>query len=266
MIKNSNIDVFDVDKLRHALARDGDIEELKKSYGENVYPELPDLSSVGLWDSLATGTAAPAFRTRRLKAVAEKIPSGSRVLDVGVGWGEIIPMISARGGCRYTGIDFSGKIISEVTKKYPDCQFIVGGVASIVETFDVVLALEVCEHILPTRILEFLGEVKRVLSKDGLLIVTVPVYENLRDATLHCPKCGAIHSRMGHVRAYTPELITAELKLAGFDVCKAFFVYANFESSLGGWVKRRLVDLGRMAFRLGTTKPLNVVIVARSRA
>ena len=55
----------------------------------------------------------------------------------------------------------------------------------------------------------------------------------------------------------------AELKLAGFEVSEAFLIYASFENSLSGKVKRKIVDIGRHLFRLGKTMPLNLVLVAR---
>jgi len=263
MIAAIQEDPFGVDALRQELAQKGDVSALRATYEPGRYPEPPDISSTELWDDLASYGEVPAFRIWRLKAVAEQIPTGSHVLDIGVGWGEIVPMILARGNCHYTGVDFSERIVEQVAKKHPTCRFIVGGLEQISETFNVVLALEVCEHVLPSKIFGFLQQISKLLSDHGMLIVTVPVYENLRAMTLRCPGCGHLHNRMGHVRSYTPELIEAELSLAGFDVAESFFVYANFDNSLAGQIKRRIVDIGRLVLRLGQTKPLNIVVVAR---
>lgn len=253
---------FDSDITRCKLATSGDLSALKASYEPGALPELADMSSAHLWDELAACSDVPAFRIRRLQAVAEQIPSGASVLDIGIGWGEIIPMIQARG-CNYSGIDFSEQIVARVSKQYPGCKFHTGGLEQIAATYDAVLALEVCEHILPSKIFTFFSEIRRILTGNGALIITVPVYENLRAMTLNCPQCGHMHNRMGHVRAYTPELIAAELKLGGFAVEKSFFIYASFDNSFAGSMKRRLVDLGRRLFKLGKTMPLNIVIVAR---
>jgi ubiquinone/menaquinone biosynthesis C-methylase UbiE len=258
-------DPFQIDELRAALARKQDLPALRATYEKGAYPEPEDLSSAPLWDELAECAEVPDFRVRRLKAVAKRIPPGSHTLDIGVGWGEIIPMILAREGCRYTGIDFSEKIVARASSRHPACQFHVGGLEQIRDVYDVVLALEVCEHILPSRIFAFFEQVKRMLANEGLFIVTVPVYENLKAMTLRCPHCGHLHNRMGHVRAYTPELIKAELQLAGFEIRDSFFIYANFENSVAGWIKRRLVDLGRAILHIGKTTPLNIVVVAGRR-
>lgn len=256
---------FESDKIRGKLAHQKDLAALKASYEPGALPELTDMSSARLWDELAACSDVPAFRVRRLQAVADQLTAGARVLDIGIGWGEIIPMILSRG-CSYSGVDFSEKIVAHVSQQHPGCTFYTGGLDQIIASYDAVLALEVCEHILPSKIFGFFGEIRRILTSNGTLIITVPVYENLRAMTLNCPQCGHMHNRMGHVRAYTPELITAELQLAGFTVEKSFFIYASFDNSLLGKMKRHLVDFGRRLLKLGQTIPLNIVVVARKSA
>jgi 2-polyprenyl-3-methyl-5-hydroxy-6-metoxy-1,4-benzoquinol methylase len=256
---------FGIDVIRQELARQGDMATLRATYEPSRYPELSDMSSTELWDDLAACAEVPEFRVRRLRAVADRIPPGSRVLDIGIGWGEVIPMVLARSNCHYTGIDFSKRIVEEVAKKQPTCRFFVGGIEQISETFDAILALEVCEHVLPSKIFGFFQQISRLLGDNGRLTVTVPVYEDLRAMTLRCPNCGHMHNRMGHVRSYTPELIKAELVLAGFEVVESFFIYADFDNSLAGHIKRGIVEIGRRILRLGQTKPLNIVVVARKK-
>lgn len=255
-------DPFESDVFRAHLARKNNLNDLKATYASGTLPELEDMSSAQLWDELASCSDAPAFRTRRLLAVAGELKEGAKVLDIGIGWGEIIPMVLARN-CSYSGIDFSEKIVAHVSQRHPQCRFFSGDLGQISEVYDSVLALEVCEHIPPSKIFGFLGQIRRILNDHGSLIVTVPVYENLRAMTLNCPQCGHMHNRMGHVRAYTPELIRGELQLAGFAIEKSFFIYASFENSFAGFLKRKLVDLGRRLLNLGQTVPLNVVVVAR---
>lgn len=259
-------DPFQSDIIRRELAEREDLAALRASYEKGAYAELEDLSSTQLWDELAACSEAPRFRVRRLQAVADRVPPGASVLDVGIGWGEIIPMILNDATRRYTGIDFSEQIAARAAKRHPSCKFFVGGLEQIRESYDAILALEVCEHILPSKIFSFLEQIKRLLREDGRLIITVPLHEDLRAQTLRCPHCNHLHNRMGHVRAYTPELIAAELKIAGLTVTESFFIYANFENSFMGGLKRRIVDLGRYLFKLGKTMPLNVVVVARKTA
>lgn len=153
-------DPFKLDELRAALARSGQLTALKASYAEGAYPELEDMSSARLWDERAACAEVRDFRIRRLQAVADRVPAGGSVLDMGIGWGEIIPMIRSRKGCRYTGIYFSPQIVERAARQHPDCRFVAGGLDQTSETFDVALALEVLEHILPSRVFRFLEPVR----------------------------------------------------------------------------------------------------------
>lgn len=257
---------FESDAKRAEIARRGDMHALRNFYYPGVLPELEDMSTSDLWDDLASLSGTPAFRLRRLQAVADRVPSGATVLDIGVGWGEIIPMLRKRNVASYTGIDFSEKVVGRVSARFPDCKFYLGGLEQIRDRHDVVLALEVCEHILPSKIMGFYAEILRVLKHDGYLIISVPLNEDLQAITLRCPHCGHMHSRMGHVRAYTPELIRAELALAGFDVLDSFVHYASFSLTLGGRLKRFIVDIGRHLLGMGRTLPLGIVVVATPAA
>lgn len=252
-------DPFSVDSIRHDLATSGNTESLRASYEIGRYPALPEMSSSGLWDAMPSYNEIPAFRTRRLRQVANLLPDRCKVLDIGSGWGEIIPMVLEKPGREYVGLDFSEAMLGEVSKKFPQCKFVHGDVTDIADQFDVVMALEVCEHIVAHKIMGFYRDVQRLMKPGGLFIVTVPVFEDLRSMTLRCPECGNLHNRMGHVRSYSPELIKTELKLAGFSIDAASFVYAYFESGRWGTIKRLIADLGRRALGMGGIRPLNIV-------
>lgn len=253
-------DPFAIDSIRHDLVISGETKELLASYESGRYPALPEMSSAGLWDAMPSYGEVPEFRIRRLRQVANLLPDRCRILDIGSGWGEIIPMVLEKAGREYIGLDFSEAMLTELAKKYPQCQFLSGDVSAIDDQFDVVMALEVCEHIIARKILAFYREVQRLLKPGGVFIVTVPVYENLRAMTLRCPECGHLHNRMGHVRSYSPDLIKAELALAGFDIDATSFVYAYFDNGKWGSLKRFVADLGRRALGMDGIRPLNLVI------
>lgn len=258
-------DPFHIDAYRHELARAGASAQLLDSYRAGAFPELPEMSSTELWDQMPDYAEAPPFRLRRLHRVAARLPDTGRILDIGAGWGEIIPLVTANGLREYVGLDFSAPMLEQVARKYPDVQMIHGDLTAVDGKFDAIMALEVCEHIVAHKVMNFYRQIAALLKDDGRLLISVPVYENLKSMTLRCPGCGNWHNRMGHVRSYTPELIVNELEIAGFLVRDTEFIYAHFSTSLPGTAKRWLADVGRRLLGMGDTKPLNIIVEATKR-
>lgn len=116
----------------------------------------------------ATGENAE-IRTEILRTV----PSGSRVLDVGCGVGEIMELLRDRLGCECSGVDIAPTGIEAVKKKGME-----GKVACLPEipfadgAFSVALMTETLEHV--TEAEAAVDSVWRVLAPGGLLLVSVP--------------------------------------------------------------------------------------------
>ena len=254
-------DVFDVDLLRQQLAKANRMQELYETYLGD-YKEISDISTAEKWDNLSgTVTAVPEVRIKRLEKVVNLIDPNKTILDIGVGWGDIIPILrGARKGADYTGIDFSDAVVKALAGKYPEHTFRNTTVDNLTNQYDCVLVLEVMEHIVPSRIFGFLSEVHRVLSDDGTLIVTVPLNEDLRNGTFLCGKCGGFVNRMGHVRSYSISLVSAELKRAGFSVEYTEIMYDGYYG-LKGTAKRFLRDLAGYIVGPSGYKPLLPVCV-----
>lgn len=82
------------------------------------------------------------------------------------------------------------------------------------ETFDVVTLLDVLEHVEEDKTLR---EIKRILAKNGVLIITVPAFSWLWsqwDVVLH------------HKRRYTKQSLTSVLSRNGFKVRKISYMYS----------------------------------------
>ncbi len=74
-----------------------------------------------MWNSYSSAA-------RRYKELVKDINfSNKSVLDIGCGFGDIIPFISNESDLfKYTGIDFTKDLIEEAEKRYPDFRFVNG--------------------------------------------------------------------------------------------------------------------------------------------
>jgi len=121
-------------------------------------------------------------------ALARNYATGKRVLDAGCGTGygsaELVQCAA-----EVTGVDISSEAIEYASAHYPldNLRFIESSCAEVPfppETFDLVVAFEVIEHLADYR--SFLDECARVLTREGLLIVSSPnkrYYAETRAAT-----------------------------------------------------------------------------------
>ncbi len=124
----------------------------------------------------------------RYEWVRDRIPEGSRVLDVGCGAGQFAENISLDKGCQVCGVDVVGFFTwlcnTSLKRGLLDagCRtgwFVCADFASMTTeqvrslgVFDVVTALEVLEH--PIDVRGFRRNVRLALPAGGKLVITVP--------------------------------------------------------------------------------------------
>ncbi|MCO6358762.1 class I SAM-dependent methyltransferase [Roseivirga pacifica] len=108
--------------------------------------------------------------------IAMQFANGKKVLDAACGEGYGSALL-AQNADRVTGIDLSDKAIDHANEKYGDYKtnFVRADVYSLPfpeGEFDLIVCFETIEHVnSPNRAIE---ELKRVLSPDGLLIISTP--------------------------------------------------------------------------------------------
>jgi len=101
---------------------------------------------------------------------------GEKVLDLGCGNGRFYELFQKKN-VDYIGVDSSEKLIEIAKKRYPKGRFQVANALNLPfpnNFFDKVYVIAVFHHIPSQEFrLQFLREIKRVLKKEGLLILTV---------------------------------------------------------------------------------------------
>ena len=175
---------------------------------------------------------------RRARMIVEEldIHNGDRIIDVGCGDGYYLYILSNLGmRLSLTGIDFDRRALESAKKNLKDKKIKLD-YGNLMErlpfsdsTFDKAVMSEVVEH-LPNDV-KGLTEVRRILKKDGILILTVP---NARYPFLWDPVNWLLerllntHIKSGfwagiwnqHIRLYKPRQIQRVVSKAGFRVSK----------------------------------------------
>ncbi len=145
---------------------------------------------------------------KMIKAI-ELCGSGNKVLDIGSGGGYIALEIKKHNN-GVTCLDLQPQAIADAKKK--GLKGVVGKAQSLPfkdNTFDVVFMAEVIEHFLDTQ--KALMEVRRVLKRNGTIIITTPNFNSFRDRILLLfGKLQAYAYHVDHVKLFNKERLVRE--------------------------------------------------------
>lgn len=194
---------------------------------------------------------------------APLLAPGAKLLDIGFGDGTLLRW-ARRSGCDAAGVE----IIPELLQRAASQGFAVHKrTQEIDETFDVVCAMDVFEHLTVNDLAAMLEECRRLLKPGGILVAKFPNgaspfsgYYQASDAT--------------HLKALAPRALAQIAVRAGLKVAKVFNPRSWPPSRLPGRVKRalkykmrNLVERLYCALYFGTRFPIdpNVVVVLRAR-
>lgn len=175
-----------------------------------------------------------------------------RVLDFGCGPGSLWQHLQRLGSSwEYTGLDPSKSAISQLdliaggSPRFAGADLLSElptGLAA--GSYDLVLLIEVVEHLDDTRLDETLREIARLLKPGGLLFITTPNEENLGASTKFCPDCGARFHEWQHVRSWSDESLARYLAQSGFGLISSRATNLTVAGRL-----RRAVDRARWWLR-----------------
>lgn len=250
---------FDVEKMRTIFANRGDLKSFKESYSKKNIPEIQNFNTIEFWDNIFSNGGnnvekSPIFMDKKRKISTFLSKKKGKLLSVGFGTGAIEKEVRRLNNeIELFGIDISNKAVENLSNSTTGF-FIKGDILKIPfksSFFDFILALDVLEHISPTKTFNGYQELKRVLRKNGFLILSVPLNENLEKMVAEERNLNS------HVRVYTPEILKAELKTFGFTLVKEIYLYAFYKFYL---LKTFLV---KNLFFLKIRKPNLLIIIAR---
>lgn len=158
----------------------------------------------------------------------------ARVLDIGVGRGEMLSCMKDWGYSNYLGIDISPTTIRFCQGLGLNCQQVEDSTRYLLDhpsDYAVITLLDVLEHIKKEHVIAFLKAVKTALSPGGVLIIQVP---NLQapDGQLHR------YNDITHEVGYIEHSLAQVLMASGFER----FRFQGFEEFVFGtpveWLRR----------------------------
>jgi SAM-dependent methyltransferase len=148
----------------------------------------------------------------RLLRTLGKLPPAA-VMEVGCGWGLNLGALESLG-YRVTGMDISRRVLQEIDQ--PQRRLIEADLyqpfPAEVEKHDVVLALDVIEHLDDDQ--SAVRQMGRLLRPDGVAVISVPALPEL---------FSDFDAIQGHRRRYVPETLRLAVEGGGLEVVDIFW-------------------------------------------
>jgi methionine biosynthesis protein MetW len=180
-------------------------------------------------------------RYRFASTLLPELSPGATLVDVGGGAGEFC-LIARERGYTTTLIDGNSRSVENERQRGFNAKQsdLTEGLANVPdESFDVVVSLEVIEHIVTAE--QLLGEMARVLKPGGTMVLSTPNFGFLKDRLAYL--CGGDAKEEGyHFRFYTRKKLVRMVRAAGLEVERT----NSIASAMGLNFTLRMLTLGRV--------------------
>lgn len=242
------------EKIREKFILEKNFSEFKKTYRSN----LGNLNTGKFWNQkfnkqqlIDDQDGMTKEKISYMSDILEKLPQPINLFDIGIGQAYLEQDLTKRRiKFNLFSVDISELSVRRAKKKYEGKGFVDDALNMDKyykeKTFDVVVAVEVIEHISPDKIFSFYKKVHNLLKDDGLFIISTPLNEGLSKMK---------DNPSAHVREYTIPILEAEFHLSNFQIVKTktFIAFKNFY-----YIKKILSRIFTHHW-----KPNNIVIVAK---
>lgn len=245
---------FLTEDLRNVYLKKKELKLLKYTYSKK-YPEIKDVNTGKFWNEKFSAPSSfkeqDEMTKEKINTVISFIPKKTiRLLDLGIGQGYIEERLKDLNiNYELHGIDISSIAIKKAKDSFNGI-FKMENIFQIDKLykknyFDTIIALELLEHIPPSKIFTFYKKVHSLLKNKGTFIISVPINEGLRFMK---------NNPSGHIREYTILILEAEFSLAGFKILekKTLYAFKNYYR-----LKNLLIKVLKNRW-----KPNNVIIKA----
>jgi SAM-dependent methyltransferase len=177
----------------------------------------------------------------RIDTVQRLIPADvSSILDIGCGRGDVINVIQSNNArMRLVGMDVSPDALEyvespSVLASLPDAPFPD-------QSFDLVICLEVLEHIDDPYYARSLEEIQRLAGR--YILIGVPFKENLLSKQAICVDCNRASHADGHLRAYDDGTAAALFDRFVLEQRVLTGVLQRREPEAASWLRHRIAGV-----------------------
>ncbi len=177
---------------------------------------LDDQNNVVNHRSLSWGFKYFCYLLRIRELVEELNPES--ILDVGCGEGRFLGLL--RTDIRKVGVDLSQRPIRFAKAFHPAIEFHAIGAGQLEESFDIVTAIEVLEHVPDEEVVDFFKILEKRIKPHGKIIISVPTT--------------VLPTSKKHYRHYTLEIFNKQLSQSGVKL-KIKHVEYVYKSAF--WIK-----------------------------
>ena len=194
----------------------------QEMWKERLYQSYVSSGQAGLDRTAASAEALYRGREPYLRAIIRKcVPSDRqiRIVDLGAGNGAALRALKSAGYLNIHGVDISPEQIEEAHRAGIS-EATLGPIDSFLEcaeseSIDVVLLLDVLEHLSRSALFATLDQVYRVLKAGGRCIVHVPNAEGIYGMRIR-------YGDLTHEQAFTPQSLQQAFTTIGFSSVACF--------------------------------------------
>jgi SAM-dependent methyltransferase len=145
-------------------------------------------------------------------------------LDYGCGPGFLLEHLLEKGLICY-GADYSTEQIEIVNNKFANFSTWKGASVTIKPplpfpdaSFDLIVCVEVLEHLMPDIMEKIFHEIYRLLRRNGRALFTTPNNEDLNINKVYCPFCDTKFHRRQHLHSISAEYLLSTMHSCGFNI------------------------------------------------
>ncbi len=161
------------------------------------------------------------YRARRdwlRQELAPRLIRGARAYDIGCGTADAMATLAAMGAQPVVGTDLSEHVLGWVRRR-PDPPVVLESLAEQLPFADgsasTLISMDVIEHLDDDVVA--LREYRRVLDRDGVVLLTVPAYQWIWSEH---------DERAAHRRRYSRERFVIAVRAAGFEVDRVTYLFS----------------------------------------